>query len=66
VLTFADHERVDWPAALAGLVDRGRFRTLEIARSTANPSPTPPTPNASKPPASPPATAVMVRRNDRR
>ncbi|MFP4513921.1 MAG: DEAD/DEAH box helicase, partial [Acidimicrobiales bacterium] len=37
VLTFADHERVDWPSALAELVDRGRFRTLEIARVDGEP-----------------------------
>ncbi|HSL57986.1 MAG TPA: DEAD/DEAH box helicase, partial [Acidimicrobiales bacterium] len=32
VLTFPGHERADWPTALAGLVDRGRLRSLEITK----------------------------------
>jgi ATP-dependent helicase Lhr and Lhr-like helicase len=66
VLTFADHERVDWPAALASLVDRGRFRTLEIARVDGEPVAK--TPHAERLQAAGfvPGYRGLIRRNDRR
>ncbi|MBK5223802.1 MAG: DEAD/DEAH box helicase [Acidimicrobiia bacterium] len=37
IVTFDGHERVDWPSALAGLVERGRFRALEIGKVDGEP-----------------------------
>ncbi|MGY6501909.1 MAG: Lhr family helicase [Acidimicrobiales bacterium] len=37
LVTFPGHERIEWPSALAGLVDRGRFRTLEITKVDGEP-----------------------------
>ncbi|QGG96370.1 Lhr family helicase [Actinomarinicola tropica] len=37
VVTFEGHDRVDWPRALAELVDRGRVRAFEIAKADGEP-----------------------------
>jgi len=37
LVTFEGHERADWPAALVSLVDRNRFRSIEIAKVDGQP-----------------------------
>ena len=66
LITFAGHERVDWPGALAGLVDRRRFRTLEITKVDGDPVAG--TDHAERLAAAgfTPGYRGMVRRNDRR
>jgi ATP-dependent Lhr-like helicase len=37
LVTFEGHDRADWPAALVALLDRGRFRSLEIGKVDGEP-----------------------------